>query len=252
MGTNQGWNHAGNIAAALAAMALVAGHGITSIFHAVGFSSVLATLAVFLIRECDLDERRATGLGNGDPAAQPALWRELLKNRTILLLFLSTFALPSGQRPDIAGGRAVRQEPAWFRQPDDRNGFDRSNRDGAGGVAHGPRMRCLGSQSDRGSLAPDAGWSRSGHLWRRSGGSGGGSYARQGPFQFADGIVRHGSRYRRVAGPLASGFLIQRVGFIQAFYAFAGLAAAGALVFTIFVPETPPAVAAAQQVDLTR
>lgn len=41
-----------------------------------------------------------------------------------------------------------------------------------------------------------------------------------------------------VAGPLMSGFLIQHAGFAGTFYAFAALAAAGALVFTIFVRET--------------
>lgn len=99
MGVNQGWNHAGNIAAALAAMALVEGRGITSIFYAVGFSSVLATLSISLIRPRDLDGRRATGLGNGDGAAKPAPWRELLHDRTILLLFASMFAFHLANAP---------------------------------------------------------------------------------------------------------------------------------------------------------
>jgi MFS family permease len=62
MGTNQSWNHAGNIAAALVAMGLVTALGLTSIFYAVGVSSILAAMSVMLIRERDLNERLASGL----------------------------------------------------------------------------------------------------------------------------------------------------------------------------------------------
>jgi predicted MFS family arabinose efflux permease len=61
-GTNQGWNHAGNIVAALSAMALVRLLGVTSVFYAVGVSSMLAAASTFLIRARDLDEHLATGL----------------------------------------------------------------------------------------------------------------------------------------------------------------------------------------------
>jgi MFS family permease len=43
-----------------------------------------------------------------------------------------------------------------------------------------------------------------------------------------------------VIGPLASGLLVQHLGFQITFYAFAMLAGLGALVFTKFVPETRP------------
>ena len=49
-GINQGWNHAGNIAAAVTAMVLVRFLGISSIFYAVGISSLLAAASVFLIQ----------------------------------------------------------------------------------------------------------------------------------------------------------------------------------------------------------
>lgn len=55
-----------------------------------------------------------------------------------------------------------------------------------------------------------------------------------------------------VAGPLAGGFLMQYFGFARTFYAFAGLAAAGALVFAIFVPETQPAAQASAAPDQVR
>jgi MFS family permease len=99
MGINQGWNHAGNVAAALAAMALVAAHGVSSVFYAVGLSSAVATCSVFLIRKGDLDERRATGLGQGDGSAGPVPWSTLLTDRTILFLFLSIFAFHLANAP---------------------------------------------------------------------------------------------------------------------------------------------------------
>jgi MFS family permease len=43
-----------------------------------------------------------------------------------------------------------------------------------------------------------------------------------------------------VIGPLASGLLVQHLGFRVTFFAFAVLAGIGALVFTKFVPETRP------------
>ena len=67
MGMNQGWNHAGNIAAALSAMVLVSWFSLSSVFSAVTAVSVLAAAAVFLIRSDELDERRASGVTkNGD------------------------------------------------------------------------------------------------------------------------------------------------------------------------------------------
>jgi hypothetical protein len=99
MGINQGWNHAGNVTAALAAMALVAAHGVSSVFYAVGLSSAVATCSVFLIRKGDLDERWATGLGQGDGSAGPVPWSTLLIDRTILFLFLSIFAFHLANAP---------------------------------------------------------------------------------------------------------------------------------------------------------
>jgi len=43
-----------------------------------------------------------------------------------------------------------------------------------------------------------------------------------------------------VAGPLACGMLVQHLGFRATFHAFAALAAGGAVIFTLFVPETRP------------
>jgi MFS family permease len=97
MGTNQSWNHAGNIAAALAAMGLVTALGLTSIFYAVGVSSILAATSVLLIRERDLDERLATGLTQENE--QPVKWTALLRDRVVLFLFISIFLFHLANAP---------------------------------------------------------------------------------------------------------------------------------------------------------
>src|SRR5271156_2806606 len=58
MGNNQGWNHAGNLAAALLAMGLVSLFGVTAVFYAVPIVSVLAAGSVFFIRKEEVDEDR--------------------------------------------------------------------------------------------------------------------------------------------------------------------------------------------------
>ena len=88
MGNNQGWNHAGNIAAALLAMGLVSLFGVTSVFYAVAVVSVLAAGSVFLIREDELDESRASGAADG--GGKGAGLRELLRDRRVLVLLAAT------------------------------------------------------------------------------------------------------------------------------------------------------------------
>ena len=50
MGENQGWNHAGNIAAALTAMAVAAWLRLPAVFYTIAVVSALAAASVFLIR----------------------------------------------------------------------------------------------------------------------------------------------------------------------------------------------------------
>ncbi len=46
-------------------------------------------------------------------------------------------------------------------------------------------------------------------------------------------------------GPLVAGFVVQHLGFQMAFYVFASVAAAAAVLFLGFMPETRPACVAA-------
>jgi len=88
MGSNQSWNHAGNLAAALLAMGLVSLLGVTSIFFAVAVVSVLAAGSVFVIREDEVDEQRASGGASG--GANGAGIRELLRDYRVWVLLAST------------------------------------------------------------------------------------------------------------------------------------------------------------------
>ena len=58
-------DHAGNIAAALTAMLIVGWLGAPGVFYAVAVVSVLAAASVFVIRDDELDETRASGERNG-------------------------------------------------------------------------------------------------------------------------------------------------------------------------------------------
>jgi predicted MFS family arabinose efflux permease len=88
VGGNQGWNHAGNLAAALLAMGLVSLFGVTSVFFAVPIVSTLAAASAFLIREGEIDENRASGAT--ESGGKGASLHELLKDRRVLILLAAT------------------------------------------------------------------------------------------------------------------------------------------------------------------
>jgi hypothetical protein len=94
---NQGWNHAGNIAVAVTAMVLVRYLGISSVFYAVGISSLLAAASVLLVKQIDLDEHLATGLTADD--SDPVPWKELLRDRAVLGLSVSIFLFHLANAP---------------------------------------------------------------------------------------------------------------------------------------------------------
>src|SRR5579863_1274267 len=87
IGVNQTWNHAGNIAAALAGIAIVARFGLAGIFYAVGVSSVMAAASVLLIRPGDVDPYLATGRTDHQRDGVPAV--QLLRQRSVALLFVA-------------------------------------------------------------------------------------------------------------------------------------------------------------------
>ena len=85
LGENQGWNHAGNIVAALLAFVAVGYFGSASIFYSVAIASLVGAFSVYWIRAEDLDERIA-------PSATPqekTSWTQLLKDRSVLFLLVA-------------------------------------------------------------------------------------------------------------------------------------------------------------------
>ena len=262
VGTNQGWNHAGNIGAALGAMALVSTYGVSSIFYAVGLSSALATFSVFLIRDKDLDERRATGLEEGKEDARPVPWSTLLTDRTVLFLFISIFAFHLANAPIL---------PAVALYVKRLHGSDNLMTATVltAQIVMVPVALLAGRGCDawgRKTMMAIAFWvlplrifsyslvhTPQAVVWLQSlDGIGAGIYGvvvvalaadltrGKGHFNSLMGLFATALAIGGVAGPLISGFFIQHLGFQETFYAFAALAAFGAIVFTIFVPETKP------------
>jgi predicted MFS family arabinose efflux permease len=70
------------------AMGLVSVFGVAAIFFAVLIVSGLAAASVFLIREREVDEDRASGAADGD--AKRAGLGDLLRDRRVLILLLAT------------------------------------------------------------------------------------------------------------------------------------------------------------------
>ena len=89
IGSNQGWNHAGNIVAALIGILVVSRYGMTSIFVAVALTSLFAACSVLLIRPSDVDETLATGRTDEDGGTSKVGWMQLLRGRRVLFLFVA-------------------------------------------------------------------------------------------------------------------------------------------------------------------
>jgi MFS family permease len=257
MGVNQGWNHAGNMFAALLAILLVSALGLTSVFYSVGVCSLFAAASVLLIRERDLNERRATGLTDGE---EKPSWRYLFRDRAVLLLFLAIFLFHLANAPilptvalyvkKLGGSDALmtatvltaqtvmvpvayfsgRLCDSWGRKPVMAVAFwvlplrilsyslvsepsaivFLQALDGIGAGIYGVAVAAFSADLTRG----------------------------KGGFNTLMGLFATAVAIAGVAGPIASGLLVQHLGFRATFVSFAGLAAIGAVVFTLFVPET--------------
>jgi len=259
MGSNQSWNHIGNIVAAVIAMGLVSTLGLTSIFYSVGACSLLAGAAVLLIREKDLDERIAAGFTH-EEAASKSSWTCLLKDRTIQFLMLSIFLFHLANAPILPtvalyvkklGGSdnwmtatvltaqlvmvpvallAGRFCDSWGRKPVMAIAFwVLPLRIASYSLVRAPSslVWLQGLDGVGAGIYGVAVVSVRGDLTRGKGG-----------FNTLTGLFATALAIGGVIGPLVSGLLVQHLGFKTTFYAFATLAAIGAAVFTKFVPET--------------
>jgi MFS family permease len=263
IGGNQGWNHAGNLAAALVAIGLV-GVGslaVTSVFFAVTAVSLLAAGSVFLIRAREVDELRASGAGDGQ--AQGHGLRSLARDYRVWVLLASTalFHLANapvmpfigayvkklgGSHAQVAGVVLVAQAvmipvallagrlcETWGRKPV----F-------AIGLLALPVRILLYSLTDRPAMLV---------ALQALDGIGAGIYGvvivaisadltrGKGGFNTLSGMVATALAIGGVVGPLGAGFLAEHLGYNTFFYVFAGIAALAAGVFLTLMPETATA-----------
>jgi MFS family permease len=267
MGTNQSWNHAGNIAAALLAMAVVS-LDVRLVFLSVAAVSILAALSVSGIRAADLDEERAAGDG-ASPAsltAEGATLRGLFRNRAVVTLFAATALFHLANAPAM---------PLVALQVKALHGSDRQ-------VA----LVVLIAQAVMIPMALLAGWACT--RWGRKptfavgfvalplrlflyalarrpetllalqalDGIGAGIYGvaivatcadlteGKGAFNALMGVIATAQALGGVIGPLASGLLVQHLGFPVGYEVLASIAVVGAAVFLAGVPETSAALRA--------
>lgn len=261
MGVNQGWNHAGNIAAALSAMVLVSWFSLSSIFYAVTVVSVLAAASIFLIQPGELDERRASGVTiNGAGRAHPVSLWELFRDRRVVILFVATALFHLANAPvmplvalyvkhvqgndhQVAAVVLVAQAvmipvalltgwlcDRWGRKPVFAIGF----------VALPLRIFLYSLTTDPGVLV----------ALQALDGIGAGVYGvavvamcadltqGKGRFNAFSGLIATAVSVGGVVGPFGSGLLIQHLGFNMAFYVFTGIATIAAFLFLVFMPET--------------
>jgi MFS family permease len=259
MGVNQSWNHAGNIAAALTAMLMVSWFGTASVFYTVAVVSVLAALAVVLIRSSEVDEERASGAEHNQKASR--FW-DLLRDRRILILFAATalfhlanapvmplvglyIARLGGNDQQVAAVVLVAQAvmvpvalltgrlcDRWGRKPVFAIGF----------IALPLRIFLYSLTTNPWVLV----------ALQALDGIGAGIYGvvivtmcadltrGKGGFNSLLGLIATALSVGGVLGPLVAGLLVQHAGFAVAFYTFAGIAALAAVLFVCLMPETRP------------
>jgi predicted MFS family arabinose efflux permease len=261
IGSNQGWNHAGNLAAAVVAMALVGCCGIVSVFYAVTVVSLLAAGSVFLIRAGEIDETLASGGSEGESAGVGI--GTILRDRRVWVLLASTalFHLANapvmpfvgayikqlgGSHEQVAAVVLVAQAvmipvalaagrlcETWGRKPV----F-------AIGLVALPVRIFLYSLTDRPAVLVGL---------QALDGIGAGIYGvvivamcadltqGKGGFNTLSGMIATALAVGGVVGPVAAGYLAQEMGYNTFFYVFAGIATLAAALFLVAMPETSAA-----------
>jgi MFS family permease len=228
-GINQGWNHAGNIVAALLGIILVRFIGIRAVFYACGVSSLLAVASVLFIRPQDIDEHLAAGLGS--KRSKAVSWHELFRDRTIVWLAVSIFLFHLANAPIL---------PAVALYVKKLGGSDgwMTGTVLTAQIVMVPVALFAGRYGDRWGrklTMAIAFWVLPLRIFAYTLVSGPKALVF---LQSLAGLFATAVAVGGVTGPLLSGFLIQHGGFRVAFCSFALLALVGARVFTSLVPET--------------
>jgi MFS family permease len=265
MGSNQSWNHAGNIAAAGIAMVTVSALGLRSVFYSAGGCSLLAAAAVLLIRERDLDEQVARGLTSHDD--REVGWRDLFRDRAIAWLFVSVFLF------HLANAPILPTVALYVKKMGGSNDLMTATVLTAQ-IVMVPVAVLTGRLCDswgRKSIMAVAFWvlpfrilsytfastARDVVYLQTLDGIGAGIYGvaivafsadltrGKGHFNSLMGLFATALAVGGVAGPVLSGLLVQNFGFANTFLIFTGISAAGAVTFSTLVPETKGATSRA-------
>jgi MFS family permease len=262
LGITQSWDHAGNIGAALVAMMLVQFWPVSSVFYAVAVASAFSAGAVFLIRQSDLDDRRAQGLAVRRNCPAVVRFRELICDWRIAVLLASAamFHLANapvmplvaqkvkhlgGSSSQVAGVVLAAQAvmipvallagwlgESWGRKPVLAIGF----------IVLPARIALYGLSDDPSMLV----------ALQTLDGVGAGIFGvtatticadltrGRGHFNALVGVLATAGGIGGVLGPLVGGVIVQHLGFTAAFFVFAAVALAGAVLFIGRMPETRP------------
>lgn len=260
IGGNQGWNHAGNIAAAVGGILVVARVGLTGVFYAVGLSSVLAAASVLMIRPSELNPKLATGrTDNREDGVAPTA---LLRQRSIAVLFVAVALFHFANAPilpavalyvkQLGGSDSLMTATVLTAQsvmvPVSLLAGVLANRWGRKPVMAiafwALPLRILSYTLVHRPMALV--------ILQTLDGIGAGIYGvaivamaadltkGKGGFNTLMGLFATALAVGGVLGPLLTGVLIQHLGFVTMFVLFAALAAAGAIWFQLMVPETTP------------
>jgi MFS family permease len=257
LGFKEGWNHAGNIVAALSAMVLVSYFPVTAVFIAVTVVSVLAAASGFLIRPGELHHDLAASSRFARPFT-PFL--ELIRARRVATLLASAvlFHLANapvmplvaqkirhvgGSNSQVAGVVLIAQAvmipvallagflgERWGRKPVLAIGF----------AVLPVRIFLYAFTEDPSELVS----------LQALDGIGAGVFGvtavavcgdltrGRGHFNGLAGVLATAVGTGGVVGPLVSGLIVQHLGFSAAFFTFSGIATAAAVLLIGWMPET--------------
>ncbi len=256
LGENQGWNHAGNIVAALLAFVAVRYFGSASIFYSVAIASLVGAFSVYWIRREELNEE----IASGDGSKAEVKWNTILRDRPVLFLLaavalfhlanapilpvtalyikqlggsseLTTFTVLSAQLVMVPVAWATgRLCDSWGRKPIMAVAFwVLPIRILSYTLAHNPHMVVFLQALD---------------------GIGAGIYSvaivafaadltrGKGQFNSLLGLFATAQAIGGVVGPIVSGLVLQHFGFNMTFIGFATLALLAAAIFQMLVPDT--------------
>jgi MFS family permease len=261
MGSNQSWNHAGNLASALLAIGIVGWFGVTSIFYAVAAISVFAAGSVFVIRGGELNGDAESGQSSTDDSGRVGV-RRLLQDWRVWVLLISTglFHLANapvmpflgayikklhGTDTQVAMVVLVAQVimiPVSIAAGIFSERWSRKWVLAIGFVALPLRIFLYSLTQDPWMLV----------ALQALDGIGAGIYGvvivvmcadltrETGGFNTLMGMIATALAVGGVIGPLGAGRLAETLGYNGFFYVFAGIATVAAVVFCVFMPDTSP------------